>query len=94
VPAFAGFAIGRWLAPAMALFVLCAVYLSDNPNYLPETRSYSLSLLATATVTQPNLGTLYAAEKSNDRNIWAASVFEWTNTGKSVSAIAPLRKND
>ncbi len=94
VPVLAGLAIGRWLAPAMALFVLCAVYLSESPEFLPENYSSSLTLMATASLDHPNLGTLYAADRANERNIWAASVFEWTNTGQSVSTTAPWPKNN
>jgi len=84
-----GLAIGRWLAPAMALFVLGVVYLGTGPQYLASAPRWDL--MATVDLSQPNLGTAYAAAAPSDRNIWDVTSFEWTNAGQTLSTI-PLRR--
>ena len=87
----APFVLGRWLAPAMTLFILGIVYLGSNPQYLTQLDPItSPELAATGPLSQPNLSTRYASANPSERNVWAIMTFDSTNAGQSVSTINPV----
>jgi hypothetical protein len=82
IPAFA---IGRWLAPAMAIFALGMVYLHQNPEYLTQLNSSNSVALMSVNLSEASHGHTYAAAAPSDRNIWSAMTFDSTNAGQSLS---------
>ena len=80
----------QWLAPAMALF-LFGVFLSGghaglHPAPVP-------SLLATASLKQPEFSTYYASVRHSENNA-LRNTFEWTNGNGSLSTAPPMAQTN
>ncbi len=87
LPVIPAFAFGRWLAPAMTLFILGMVYLGSNPQYLTQLDG---STPLVGTVQLSNLAASYAAANPSDRNVWSVTTFDSTNAGQSIPTIHPV----
>jgi hypothetical protein len=70
----------------MALFLTSMIFWSKSPPGLtPLDRSPSVSLMATAALSHPDLATYYASASHSERNVAGVKTFESTNADHSLS---------
>ena len=84
-----------WLAPAMAVFMLGMFLYGNQAGLLHHFQSASASLLATASLTQPEFSTYYASVQHSENNT-LRNTFEWTNANgnSSLSTAPPMAKTN
>ena len=86
-----GTALWPWLAPALALFVLAAVFLGRNPGGLAGlTPAPTISLVATVALSHPNLMAYCEGSRHSDRNTLPTDTFAWTKHGGSLTTAPPF----
>lgn len=80
----------HWLAPSMAVFLL-GMFLCGSHSAL---HSASLpSMLANASLTQPEFSTYYASVQHSENNT-LRNTFEWTNGNSSLSTAGPMAQTN
>ena len=76
----------HWLAPSMAIFLLGIFIYGGHAGLHPAVVP---SLLANASLRQPEFSTYYASGRHSDNNA-LRNTFEWTNGNGSLSTAPPM----
>ena len=81
----------RWLAPALAVFLLClALWNPAQPGLEPFISPPPMSMMAAASLSDPSLAAYCDASRHSGYNAWSGATFEWTNGSHSLTTAVPV----